>query len=93
MDLIAAFETLHNHVDLGNITCYDGLSVLESLSQKSNLVEHWIENLIKPVLLMMMFVKAEREGDFTLHLLCCKMMIPYFFAAKHDNYARYGIVT
>ena len=40
---------------------------------------------------MMMFVKAEREGDFTLHLLCCKMMMPYFFAAKHVNYARYGI--
>ena len=89
---LVAFEILRYHVDLGNITCYDGLiGVLESLSQKSNLAEHWIENLIKPVLLMMMFVKAEREGDFTLHLLCCKMMMPYFFAAKHVNYARYGI--
>ena len=64
---------------------------MESISQKINLAEHWIENLIKPVLLMMMFVKAKRECDFTLHLLCCKMMMPYFFAAKHVNYARYGI--
>ena len=38
---LAAFEILSNHVDLGNITCYDGLiGVLESLSQKSNLAEH-----------------------------------------------------
>ena len=89
---LAAFEILRDHVDLGNITCYDGLiDVLESLGQKSNLAEHWIENLIKPVLLMMMFVKAEREGDFALHLLCCRRMMPYFFAAKHVNYARYGI--
>ena len=40
---------------------------------------------------MMMFAKAERETDFELHLFCCKMMMPYFFAAKHINYARYDI--
>ena len=75
-----------------NITGYDNLiSALDSLSEKSILAEHKIENLIKPVLLMMMFVKAEREADFALHLFCCKMMMPYFFAAKHVNYARYGI--
>ena len=39
----------------------------------------------------MAFVKAEREGDFALHLYCCRMMMPYFFSAKHVNYARYGI--
>jgi hypothetical protein len=30
-------------------------------------------------------------GDFALHLYCCRMMMPYFFSAKHVNYARYGI--
>ena len=89
---LAAIEILRDHVDLENITGYDDLiSALDSLSEKSILAEHWIENLIKPVLLMMMFVKAEREADFALHLFCCKMMMPYFFAAKHVNYARYGI--
>ena len=39
---------------------------------------------------MMMFVKLEREADFGLHLHCCKMMMPYFFAARHFNYARFG---
>ena len=89
---LAAFEILRDHIDLENITCHDNLiNALESLSEKSNLAEHWIENLIKPVLLMMAFVKAEREGDFALHLYCCRMMMPYFFSAKHVNYARYGI--
>ena len=39
---------------------------------------------------MMMFIKAERKADFGLHLHCCKMMMPYFFAARHFNYARFG---
>ena len=56
----------------------------------SILAEHWINNLIKPVLIMMLYVRAER-GDFPLHLYACKQMIPYFFPAGHVNYARYSI--
>ena len=41
---------------------------------------------------MMMYIRAEREGEFGLHLYCCKKMIPYFFADGHWNYARDGIV-
>lgn len=41
--------------------------------------------------LMMQFVRAEREGDWALHLLVVKGMMPYFFAANHNNYARYGL--
>ncbi|XP_038064765.1 D(1A) dopamine receptor-like [Patiria miniata] len=51
----------------------------------------WVENLVKPVLLMMIFVRAEREGDWPLHLWAVNEMIPYFFAAGHHNYARYGL--
>ena len=39
-----------------------------------------------------MYVRAEREGEFGLHLYVCKKMIPYFFAAGHWNYARDGTV-
>ncbi|KAK2185277.1 hypothetical protein NP493_241g06091 [Ridgeia piscesae] len=39
----------------------------------------------------MMFVWAEREGDWPLHLATYKQMLPYFFAAGHVNYARYGL--
>ena len=41
---------------------------------------------------MIMYIRAEREGEFGLHLYCCKKMIPYFFAAGHWNYARDSIV-
>ena len=40
----------------------------------------------------MKYIRAEREGEFGLHLYCCHKMIPYFFAAGHWNYARDGIV-
>ena len=37
----------------------------------------------------MLFIRAEREGDWLLHLHAVSMMIPYFFAAGNQNYARY----
>lgn len=40
---------------------------------------------------MMLYVRAEREGDWPLHLVAVKQMLPYFFAAIHVNYARYGL--
>lgn len=36
-----------------------------------------------------MFLHGERNGDFLLQQYCLKMMLPYFFAAGHHNYARY----
>ena len=40
----------------------------------------------------MLYIRGEREGDFGLHLLVCRNMIPYFFASGHWNYARDSIV-
>ena len=40
---------------------------------------------------MMYYVHAEREADWALHLYAVKEMLPYFFAAGHCNYARYGL--
>ena len=37
---------------------------------------------------MLLYIRAEREGEFVLHLHACKNMIPYFFVAGHWNYAR-----
>jgi len=39
----------------------------------------------------MMYVRAEREADWPLHLAAVELMLPYFFAAGHVNYARYGL--
>ena len=63
---------------------------LDGKRQESHTCKLWIDYLIKPVLYMMMFVRAEREGDWLLHLYAVEMMIPLFFAAGHHNYARYG---
>ena len=43
------------------------ISTLQTLSKKSLLARHWIENLIYPVFLMMIYIRAEREGEFRLH--------------------------
>ena len=40
---------------------------------------------------ILLYIRAEREGEFLLHLYACKKMMPYFFAAGHVNYARYGL--
>ena len=40
---------------------------LVSVSQENILPEYWVENLIRPVLLMMLFKRAERKGEFPLH--------------------------
>ena len=64
-------------------------SVLDELSIESRTAKLWVENLIKPAFMMMLFVRAEREGDWSLHLVAMSMMIPYFFASSHANYARY----
>ena len=68
---------------------FDGLmAVLEDKAKTSRTAKLWVENLIKSVMIMMMFVRAEREADWPLHLWSVKEMMPYFFAAGHFNYAR-----
>ena len=64
---------------------------LAQIAAESSTAQLWIENLVKPVFIMMAFVRAEREGDWPLHLWAVKEMLPYFFAAGHHHYARYGL--
>ena len=86
----AVMELLKGFID--DVYSYEDLEKrMEYLAQKSMIAEHWINNLIRAVFLMMLFVRAEREGEFPLHLYACRQMIPYFFAAGHVNYTRYGL--
>ena len=64
------------------------LDVLFDSSRTSKL---WINAVIRPIFIMMKFVRAERENDFPLHLKAVQEAIPYFFSAGHVNYARYSI--
>ena len=78
---------------IDNTTTQDDLNeTMQVLQKDSQLAEHWITNLIYPVFLIMLYVRAEREGEFSLHLYACYKMVPYFFAASHWNYARDSIV-
>ena len=61
------------------------INYLNNLGRGSRLAEHWIN---QPVLIMMMYVRAEHEGELPLHLHTCKVMMLYYFAASHWNYAR-----
>ena len=51
---------------------------LKRISEESVLSEHWVKNLVQPVLLMLLYIRGEREEEFSLHLYACKKMIPYF---------------
>lgn len=39
--------------------------------------------------LLLQFQRAEREGNWNLHLSTCARMIPYMFACDHVNYSRW----
>ena len=87
---IVVIELLRDVLDLNlSLTKFD--EWLVDLSSKSRLAKHWVSNLIHPVFLMMLYIRAEREGDFSLHLYASKEILPYFFAAGHWNYARDGV--
>ena len=59
--------------------------VLEELSTRSRTAHLWIDCLIKPVMTMMKYIRAERESDWLLHIQAVNDMIPLFFAAGHHN--------
>ncbi len=82
-------DVLLNHPQLS--TTDELLLELERRSLLSKTTKLWVDVLIKPVLLTLKYVRAEREGDWSLHLDTVYQMIPYFFAARHVNYARYGL--
>ena len=82
-------ELLQN--DIQELLGSDELSsFIDDISRKSATATHWIDNLIKPTFNWLLFVRAEREGEWLLHLTSVKEMLPYFYAAGHHNYARHS---
>ena len=76
---------------LSTVDTYESMrEVLETNASQSKTTQLWVENLVKPIFIMMLFVRAEREADWPLHLWAVKEMLPSFFAAGHCNYARYA---
>ena len=77
---------------IGEIKAFQDLTnFLDAYSLENMLSKNWVDILIWSVILIMMYVRAECEGNVSLHLHACHKMMPYFFATGLVNYARYGI--
>ena len=66
-------------------------TLLDKLATQSRTTKLWVDNVIKPTFLIMMFCRATHESDWLLHIKVAESMLPYMFAAHKFNYARYGL--
>ena len=62
---------------------------MEKIGQVSRTGRLWVECLIMPVMIIHLYLRAERTGGWLLHMYALKRMTPYVFAANHWDYARY----
>ena len=85
---MVATALLKDYLKAGKDSYSEISSELES-ARSSTTGRLWVDCFIYPVVLAHMFVRAEREANYMLHMYCLTHMIPYFFAAGHWNYARY----
>ncbi len=87
-------EELLKDIVLQHPSMFSTTDLLEELERRSSLIKTtklWVNMLIKPVLLTLMYVRAERKCDSPRHLDNVRQLIPYFFTARRTIYARYGI--
>ena len=67
---LVAIEFLRRFIDdVKNCTEFD--LFLKRASEGSVLAEHWLKNLVRPNLLMLLYLGAKREREFSLHLYNC----------------------
>lgn len=79
---------------LSELECFGNLlKSLEVLAEHNKMTRLWVDCLGKPALLMMIFIQAEREGDWSLQLWAAVQMFPYFSAAGHYSYGWYGLLV
>ncbi|KAK3753754.1 hypothetical protein QZH41_005239 [Actinostola sp. cb2023] len=64
-------------------------AVFKSENRKKSKVFSFWEDYINMVLLMLQFIKAERTGNWKLHLSATASMVPHFFSMDRINYARW----
>ena len=83
---------MRNLLNKHNFQCMDELNKeLDAISAKSKTAQLWIDCLIKPLFIILKYIRAEREADWALQLDTVKETIPLFFAAGHTHYARYAL--
>ena len=86
-------KLLRNVVLSDKINSYESLfGMLNDIADKRKTSKLWIDCFIKIVLLIMEYIRSEKEGDWPSHLWCLKKMLPYSYAAPHVHYARYVLL-
>ena len=63
------------------------INSLKSSVSQSRTGELWIQYM-KMIDIQRSFIKAERKGDWDLHLRCIEAMLPYFAASGHNLYTK-----
>ena len=61
--------------------------LIDQAAGQSRTGKLWVQ-YIRQVALLQRFIRAERTGDWKLHLSCVKEMIPHFHSAGHLPYAK-----
>lgn len=79
-----------NPSDLANVYKEFSKFVAEQ-SAKSPTFAFW-DNYMTMVRLLLMFIRATRQSDWSSHVNIIRQMMPYFFALDRQNYARYASV-
>ena len=85
---MVAFAVLQEYITTGKTTPEDLQCELE-MARSTPTGRIWVDCFLIPTILIHLFIRAEREDDWLLHMYCLRRMLPYFFAAGHWNYARY----
>jgi len=70
---------------LGEIT--DKLNAEKKSMKERRTAKLWLQ-YIEMIGILRMLIKAERNGDWKLHLQAVQEMLPYFAAAGHNLYAK-----
>ena len=77
-----------------HLECMSGLlQALDNTASQSRTTKLWVDCLIKPVFVILKYIRAERGADWALHLDTVKDMVHLFFAAGHVHYARYALYS
>ena len=66
-----------------------------SIFDKTNLMKHFFQFLwqyMDMVSTLLSFIRAQREGNWQLHVATFREMLLYFFRYDHTHYARWGAI-
>lgn len=64
---------------------------LDRRSEMSRTTKLWVNVVIRPLFIIMLYLRASHDSDWLLHVKATEMMLPYMFAAHKHNYSRYGL--